>query len=104
MKCEEFVDELLKNYPRVYPSYPYCGIYVPEEWEYLIRELSKELEDYLKTARMKMTFKTVQVKEKFGELRFYFECSEDHSNEQIMKIVSKYEAMSTTINRKNTNE
>lgn len=94
MNYEEFVDELLKNYPRVYPSYPYCGIYVPEEWDDLIRDLSKELEKYLKNSRAKTNFKTAQVKEKFGGLRFYFECSDDHANEDIQKIVSKYEAMS----------
>lgn len=104
MNYDDFIDELLKNYPRVYPSYPYCGIYVPEEWEDLIRELSKELEDYLKNTHTKMSFKTAQIKEKFGSLRFYFECSDDHTREHIQEIVSKYEAMSSTINRKNENE
>lgn len=100
MNYDDFVDELLKNYPRVYPSYPYCGIYVPEEWEDLIRELSKELEEYLKNTKLKTSFKTAQVKEKFGSLRFYFECSEDHAREQIQDIISKYETMSSTIQQK----
>ena len=100
MNYNDFVDELLKNYPRVYSSYPYCGIYVPEEWEDLIRELSKELERYLTKTEPDVTYKTAQVKEKFGSLRFYFECSEDYAYERLQKIVSKYEAMSSTIQQK----
>lgn len=100
MNYNDFVDELLKNYPRVYPTYPYCGIYVPEEWEEMIRELSKELEEYLKKSETKIDFKTAQVKEKFGSLRFYFDCSEDHARKQIQDIISKYETMSPTIQQK----
>ena len=62
-------EDMAEDYPLVFQNgRPRCGIDVGQGWETLLRELLQAMEDLLPS---KHDFKVVQVKEKFGGLRFY---------------------------------
>lgn len=90
-----FPEKLRKLYPRMFPGGDYS---VPSTWEPLVLKLCDVLSYYqgvLDDAYRsdQYTIKCVQMKEKFGALRFYLE-SEDPV---IEKIVAYYSHLSTTI-------
>jgi len=81
-----YFSELQNEFPRVYPSYPYCGFYIPDGWKDLIHRLSKELNEYL-ISNTDVDFVVDQVKSKHSTLRFYYSCSDLN----VQTIVEKYE-------------
>ena len=59
-----FRDLLLKKFPSIYK--PNCDISTQEGWNNIILQLSEKIMDSQKNIQVS------QVKEKFGELRFYY--------------------------------
>lgn len=93
----ERVQEKLKPY--FAESREFIGYYPPDGWAHIIEQCHDEL------VELDPNYRIVQVKEKFGGLRFYFnhgkEIAFDAVSEQaketwdkINKIVDKYEALS----------
>jgi|SRR5882672_3645114 len=87
---EENIDKLVSRYPNLYMHMKYfeCA----NGWYALIDELSSELEkliiDFNKTPDHEPEFTccfAVQVKEKFGGLRFYMSCETDKMSDLIRK-------------------
>lgn len=62
-----YEEELDRDFPKLYRDC-YCGIWVPTGWQALVRELSSKLEPICAD---QPELYAVQVKEKFGGLRFY---------------------------------
>lgn len=60
---KELTDRLLEKYPSLYPAT--FKFYHGDGWYFLIEKLSEKLQNY--------PVKIVQVKEKFGGLRYYVE-------------------------------
>ncbi len=66
------------------------GICCPDEWFDVIYELTLKLEKYNETHPYQPVL-AAQVKEKFGELRFYIR-RECENNEYAMKTINHYES------------
>ena len=88
----DFFKKCQEEFPRVYPIYPRSGFYVPVGWEEMIRNLSKELHEYLEE-HPEVEFQCDQVKSKFHSLRFYVTTQDNN----IWKIVDKFEEESLKI-------
>lgn len=80
LSIEEFEAVLIKEFPEMYKSiddYYAClthGLETPTGWNNLIYILSKKICKFCKDAKIDFPI-VVQVKEKFGGLRFYVERS-----------------------------
>lgn len=85
------INRLLKNFPEIYDKYFYTGI--GDGWFPLLERLSYEIMDLCRE-RGVVPPRALQVKEKFGALRAYFEYIEIDDMEEI---VSKYERESVSI-------
>ena len=107
IEYEKFAERMEKSYPKMF-TMQYGGFAVGKGWYPILEQLCKNIQQHIEFANKHEDVcpqvVVEQIKEKFGSLRFYFECSEDHAREHIQEIVSKYEAMSSTINRRNENE
>jgi hypothetical protein len=68
------------------PEY-YKSIDVNEGWYQLIVDCDKEL------TAIDPHYQIVQIKEKFGGLRYYFHPSQSDTSEAMRKVVEKYEAI-----------
>lgn len=67
---------------------------MPEGWLKAFGEMMcEELDAAIKKAGLEEDFRVLQIKEKYGSLRFY--CS--HTNDEIGNIISKYELLSSNI-------
>jgi hypothetical protein len=88
----DFFKKCQEEFPRVYPIYPCAGFYVPVGWEEMIRNLSKELQEYLE-AHPEVEFQCDQVKPKFFSLRFYVTTQDNN----IWKVIDRYEEESLKI-------
>jgi hypothetical protein len=92
-------DELLVKYPKLYADLPYFEC--EDGWIGLIDELSKKLEEINnKYADFEERIYAVQVKQKFGGLRFYCYTTdnirkEDHELKD--KLIQQAESASYTI-------
>lgn len=70
------------------------GVECSEGWWPLIADLDAEL------AAVVPEYRVLQVKEKFGALRFYYDLPSDAPREvweKVQSIVQKYEILSTTV-------
>src|SRR5262249_23218327 len=82
---QELDDALVRDFPNLYAGRnsdksPFCwGFECGDGWEPLIRKLSEELEAIIVAMpeKERKKFKAVQVKEKFGTLRFYMGIAHD---------------------------
>lgn len=104
----ELTKKLTEDFPELYWQFNECTIYQSAMpwgfdcgpgWEPLLRELSKKLiplvkqfnKDYPpKPEEMYNGFAVVQVKEKFGGLRYYT----NYSSEEIDTLIDVYETLS----------
>lgn len=79
-------DELIKKYPKLYRevSYIECG----DGWFNLLNELSNKIEQHIIKNNIKDMF-AMQVKEKFGGLRFYMTCFDDKVEQWINEAEDK---------------
>jgi hypothetical protein len=75
---DEFEKHLKENYPEMYENV-YCGIYIDKGWFYLIDILSKKMYDTAKQSNVDYP-RVVQIKEKFGGLRFYADNTDEYMN------------------------
>ncbi len=98
---EEFTSELKKDFPILYRKlgipWQEGGMMFPnigKGWLDLVKELSSKLESVL--SKMENPPYAIQMKEKFGGLRFYLDgdCDEKNS-EEIYNIISFYEKKSS---------
>lgn len=83
--------DLIKKYPNLY-KYVGCICCGPG-WYDLIAELSTKLEAILEKEEEKETMYAVQVKEKYGTLRFYMSLATD----EMWKLIEEAEHKSATI-------
>jgi hypothetical protein len=88
----ELQKALLSDFPELYQEYylpmtKTCmcwGFEVPDAWEPVIRRLSGELKALIeKTPQGYELYRAVQVKEKWGGLRFYMSSETDEMSEAI---------------------
>jgi hypothetical protein len=87
---DEFFEELKSIAPKVYPEYPRCGIWIPDGWKKLVKDLSVKLNQYCIDGSVD-DFKVTQIKEKFFGLRFYTSRPVDPN---IDKLISEAEEKS----------
>ena len=87
---QSLVNRLKKNFPEMYHPNKYFG--VGDGWYSILWNLSQEVMDLCRE-RGEVPPKVVQVKEKFGALRIYFE----YFVGDMEEIVSKYERESVSI-------
>jgi hypothetical protein len=105
---DEFEKHLKETYPEMYQNV-YCGIYIDKGWFNLVDALSRSIYNYVKsnhttydilsaknseTDYEKVEYPSVvQIKEKFGDLRFYV----DGSNRYVDGMIDMAEQMSIHI-------
>lgn len=66
--------ELLEKYPQIFNPKPYCiGYEIEEHWIPIIDKMCQEMMDYYEKNPDVPIQRCVQMKEKFGTLRFYLE-------------------------------
>ena len=96
---EENTKKLINDFPKLYrgvnmpltQSLMSFGFMCDDGWFDLIYQLSKELTEELKKDKsLEEDVYVVEVKEKFGGLRFYITCGTD----RIFDIITKYEEKS----------
>jgi hypothetical protein len=80
--------ELLLKYPKIFEFTHPTNIYIPKMWIPLVDNLCQELQEYGDQNNVQID--CVQVKEKFGSLRFYL----DKYLVTTEEIISKYEKQS----------
>lgn len=81
-------DDLKQKYPLLYASEPLFEC--EEGWYDLINELSTKLEEEIKKEKFSdVFFATLQIKEKYGCLRFYMSNTTDKMNELIAEAENK---------------
>lgn len=80
---------LKEKYPKIFENIHWANYGFPETWTDLIDNLCKEIQDYC-DLHDDFQVRCVQVKEKFGGLRFYVE----ESDSGIDEIIRKYEKQS----------
>lgn len=83
---ESFVERLKTKYPEMYGNV-YCGISIDTGWQKIIESLSANIDFYVKQSKIDYP-KVAQIKEKFGDLRFYY----DGGDEQIHGMVRMAES------------
>lgn len=99
---------LIELYPKLYrqselemtESCMYWGFECPDEWYYIISELSQRITVY--SEEQGITIEASQVKEKFGGLRFYIDFVGDVSSEQyntVNKMIEHAECQITELQR-----
>ena len=100
-KQDEFLKELKEKFPRLYPER--IWVEYGSGWYELIRSLSKEIYELYDSWGEKYSSVpyVVQMKEKFGGLRYYMWSGESEIEEtdykQLHDLVDKYERLSFTV-------
>ena len=78
---EAFAQRMEKSYPKMYPG-AYGGFAVGKGWWPIIERLSHSIQQHIEFANRKEEVcpqvVVMQVKEKFGGLRFYYEGGDDY--------------------------
>ncbi|MCK9428581.1 MAG: hypothetical protein M0R17_01050 [Candidatus Omnitrophica bacterium] len=74
--------KLKELYPKTYEKDIVCGFWAPDEWFDILNRLSEKIENYL-IAHPGIEFQVMQVKEKFGGLRFYVNIVINEINQYI---------------------
>lgn len=88
------MDEIIEKYPQFFPGgQTICGAYCGKGWLPLVDDMFAEIQQYCTTNNTIETPQVAQIKEKFGALRVYIDFCDDN----IKKIVYKYEDISVTI-------
>jgi hypothetical protein len=84
----DFKQKLISDFPLLFGDK--CReISIMNGWEPLVRILCDELEELINLQKDKENFYAVQVKEKFGTLRFYLSCSTDEMIECVSEAYKK---------------
>lgn len=94
MEYDKFCDNLLTKYSKIFTDTPY--IECDSGWFQLIDELSEELNEKAKQYAPG-TISVVQIKEKFGGLRYYVNYTDGLPEEDIFdieQIICRYENLS----------
>ena len=86
-------DLLVEEFPNLYkPKGSEISFYLPIGWYPLVRKLSKDINVELENnPELKSKFKILQVKEKFGGLRFYLS---ESVSENIDALIAESEELS----------
>ena len=66
---DKFFYELIYSFPQLFPDGEESQILVPEGWIPLVRDLCKNIADYIET-QSNMEVRVLQIKEKFGILKY----------------------------------
>lgn len=73
------IETLMKKYPMLFKEQgPRCGFYIGEGWMSLIERLCETIDHHVKhrvPEELRADIYVAQVKEKFGQLRFYMNAS-----------------------------
>lgn len=86
-------DTLYDRYPQIFQDRPIsCGITCGEGWYSLIDDLCDRIQKHIATGKAPQV-QAIQVKEKFGELRFYYR----GGDAAIRGMVDAAEKHSTTV-------
>lgn len=104
---KELEEELVKLFPELYRQYDLSpqetcmcwGFECPDEWFYIISELSQRIHVYCQENGCKV--EAAQVKEKFGGLRFYIDYIEgtDEDYKKIESFINEAEDNILKLNR-----
>ena len=79
LQVEKLKDKILPEY--------YKSIDVDEGWYQLIVDCDKEL------TAIDPNYQILQIKQKFGGLRYYFHPSQSDTLKEMQKVIAKYEAI-----------
>jgi hypothetical protein len=87
---QDKINELVKKFPKLLKSVT-CGIYCGEGWFDLVTCLCDAIESHINgmPENDQKDFYCVQIKEKFGSLRFYMNKSDDYISAMINIAESK---------------
>lgn len=88
----ELINKLKSDFSFIAVSYIECD----DGWFDLIYELSNKI----KEQNPESDFKVIQIKEKFGGLRYYYEVGDSYGNptmEKILELIVQYECTSYRI-------
>lgn len=94
---KEILEETFRaDYPRLTNNVYFA---VDDGWYDLLRDMFAEVEYEVKSRNIVDEVSFVQIKEKFGGLRAYFEINQcaDGDYEALTQVVSKYEKQSMTV-------
>ncbi len=80
---DEFFYKLLYDFPHLFPEGEESQIFVPEGWLTLVYDLCKAITEH-QFERNYYPLTVLQIKEKFGHLRFYIQGSSDETIEQLI--------------------
>lgn len=96
MTCENKLSALILMYPRLFSDMePRSSSYVCADWYDLIDELCRCIDEELDESELKQ-FYVLQIKEKFGSLRFYFRSSRKsrlHIERMVETMYQRYDAL-----------
>lgn len=106
---QNFTEELIENYPIIWREIlndkygRYSLTSVGEGWYNIIRSVSKEAENIVASIRhecpsTKLPF-VAQVKEKFGQLRLYFDCNDQISSKVKAELANLEKKTSDAANK-----
>lgn len=103
----DYIDLLQKKYPLVFNHMDTGGYsFIPPGWHGLVDELCQKLDGVLRESYEKYSledfqcgFTVMQIKEKFGSLRFYFTCDshDPHLYDKVASIIGEAEINSSRI-------
>lgn len=88
------IDRFVRDFPHLFRNgVPPCGLDVGVGWEQLLRELCENLENELPRDH---DLQVIQIKEKFGDLRFYTfsETIDGELDTRIQRLISLAESRS----------
>lgn len=95
---EELQEKLFKRFPKIFEErnnekslLNFRGIECGDGWFDLIWKLCEGIEAIYKKEKIEIKTRALQVKEKFGGLRFYIN---DYSNEEVSNLIYNFEDMS----------
>lgn len=94
MEYDKFCDDLYSKYDRIFTHSPFVDC--DSGWFTIIDELSGELNEIAKQYHNN-TISVVQIKEKFGGLRYYVDYADGLPEEEIFEIeqiIRRYENLS----------
>lgn len=86
------LDDLIKKYPKIFDDDLFYGLEVNEGWHDLLDKLCGDIQFYCDNNDF-LQVRAIQVKEKFGALRFYCTPAPD----EVYNMIDEAERKSTTI-------
>lgn len=96
MEQNNKLTHLIETFPKIFKGeYPRSRSDIPPGWESLIHALCKEIESALTEDELRL-FTVLQIKEKLGSLRFYFQSNlPDDKNDIVRRLISQAEIESS---------